>query len=343
MRPTWGKEHSSRNMVLCVVPPRLPRLPSLAIAWRRLCFGGAGIVLVLVAGCAQPPGQRMTANSKEYFPSRIYGPASPRVVADGEPVPHGGGQYLVGHPYTIAGKTYYPSEKTAGYSAVGLAPWYGVAFRGRRTANGEIYDKLAISAAHPTMPLPSYARVTNLRNHRSIIVRANDRGPYHGGRVMDLSAKAAEALEYKHIGSTKVKVEYVGRASIAGSDDRKLLATLRFDGQPAQLDDFAFSQTRVAEQREMPRSAPQPQPGRDMERMALAEPESAAEEQAAPLPPSRPVETAVRPVPASERLALAELAAPAVPLPKNPPLPPQRPFDLGTIPGADTPIAVARR
>ncbi len=312
---------------------------------RRLLAGAGSLAALASAlamgGCAQAPTSQQQRHAREYFPSSIYGAASPRVVADGEPVPKGGGQYLVGHAYTVAGQTYVPSERK--YAAVGLASWYGDAFHGRRTANGEIYDKLAISAAHPTMPLPSYARVTNLRNQRSIIVRVNDRGPYHGGRVMDLSAKAAEALDYKHIGTTKVKVEYVGRASIAGSDDRKLLATLRLDGQPAQLDDFAFSQTRVAEQHELPRSAPETKTDRDMERMALAEPESAAEEQAAPLPPSRPTEGAVRPVPASERLALAELAAPTVPLPKNPPLPPQRPFDLGTIPGADTPIAFARR
>ena len=106
------------------------------------------------------------------------------------------------------------------------------------------------------MPLPSYARVTNLRNQRSIIVRVNDRGPYHGGRIMDLSARAAEALDYKAIGTAKIKVEYVGRAALSGSDDRKLLATLRVDGQPAQLGDFAYSPTRLAEQRELPRAPP---------------------------------------------------------------------------------------
>ena len=168
-------------------------------------------------------------------------------------MPKGGGQYLVGNAYTVAGKTYVPSERK--YAAVGLASWYGDAFHGRRTANGEIYDRNGITAAHPTMPLPSYARVTNLRNQHSIIVRVNDRGPYHGGRVMDLSARAAEALEYKSIGTTKIKVEYIGRAALSGSDDRKLLATLRVDGEPAQLGDFAYSPTRLAEQRDLPPAA----------------------------------------------------------------------------------------
>ena len=123
--------------------------------------GLAGGAVLSLGGCAQPPGQRLvSANSKEYFPSSIYGAASPRVVADGEPVPRGGGMYMVGKPYSVAGHTYYPSEKH--YAATGLASWYGDAFHGRRTANGEVYDRDSISAAHPTMPLPSYARVTNL-------------------------------------------------------------------------------------------------------------------------------------------------------------------------------------
>jgi rare lipoprotein A len=320
--------------------------------------------VLAMGGCSQAPApQHQARHSKEYFPSSIYGPASERVIAEGEEVPKGGGQYLVGHAYTVAGKTYVPSERK--YAGVGLASWYGDAFHGRRTANGEIYDRNSISAAHPTMPLPSYARVTNLRNHHSIIVRVNDRGPYHGGRVMDLSAKAAEALEYKHIGTARVKVEYVGRASISGSDDRKLLATLRVDGQPAQLDDFAFSSTRVAEQRDLPGSAPTTRPDRATEIAALEQPEIAAqrrgewrgeqraEQRAAPLPSLRRGEAAesddpasqapVSKVPLAEKLALAEMSEAAAPLPKNPPLPPQRPFDLGTIPGAATPISIARR
>ena len=124
----------------------------------------AGSAALNLGGCAQPPVQRLaSSHSKEYFPSSIYGPASPRVIADGEPVPRGGGTYLVGKPYTVAGHTYYPSERR--YAATGYASWYGDAFHGRLTANGEIYDRDAITAAHPTMPLPCYARITNLNNH----------------------------------------------------------------------------------------------------------------------------------------------------------------------------------
>jgi rare lipoprotein A len=158
--------------------------------------------------------------------------ASARVVEPGEPVPKGGGVYHVGKPYTVAGRTYVP-EEDVNYSAVGLASWYGDDFHGRFTANGEVFDMNSISAAHPTMPLPSYARVTNLKNHRSIIVRVNDRGPYAANRVIDLSVKTAKLLGFYGQGLAKVKVEYVGRAPLAGSDDRKLMATLRDGDTPA--------------------------------------------------------------------------------------------------------------
>jgi len=156
---------------------------------------------------------------------------SPRVVEEGEPVPKGGGVYRVGRPYTVNGRTYVPAEDPH-YRIEGLASWYGPDFHGRLTANGEVYDMHSISAAHTTMPLPSYARVTNLDNGKSIIVRVNDRGPYRRDRVIDLSIGTAKALEFHKRGLARVRVEYVGRAPIEGSDDRMLLATLR-DGGPA--------------------------------------------------------------------------------------------------------------
>ena len=161
--------------------------------------------------------------------------ASARVVEPGQPVPKGGGVYRVGKPYQVAGRTYVP-EEDPGYKAEGLASWYGDDFHGRYTANGEVFDMNSISAAHPTMPLPSYARVTNLRNKKSIIVRVNDRGPYVGNRVIDLSVKTARLLEFYGQGVARVKVEYVGRAPLAGSDDRKLVASLRDGTSPATLD-----------------------------------------------------------------------------------------------------------
>jgi rare lipoprotein A len=157
--------------------------------------------------------------------------SSPRVVAFGEPVPKGGGTYRVGKPYTVAGRVYVP-EEDVNYREEGLASWYGDDFHGRLTANGEVFDMASLSAAHPTLPMPCYARVTNLSNGKSLIVRVNDRGPYHGNRLMDVSSRAAELLEFKGNGVARVRVEYVGRAPLEGSDDRQLVATLR-TGAPA--------------------------------------------------------------------------------------------------------------
>src|SRR5471032_3041439 len=157
--------------------------------------------------------------------------SSPRVVAFGEPVPKGGGTYRVGKPYTVAGRVYVP-EEDASYREERLATWYGDDFHGRLTANGEVFDMTSLTAASPTLPMPCYARVTNLRNGKSLIVRVNDRGPYHGNRLMDVSSKAAELLEFKGNGIARVRVEYVGRAPLEGSDDRQLMATLR-TGMPA--------------------------------------------------------------------------------------------------------------
>jgi rare lipoprotein A len=157
--------------------------------------------------------------------------ASARVVEPGQPVPKGGGVYRIGQPYTVAGRVYVP-EENINYSAEGMASWYGDDFHGRYTANGEIFDMNSISAAHPTLPLPSYVRVTNLANSRSIVVRVNDRGPYARDRLIDVSVKTAELLGFYGHGVSRVKVEYVGRAPLQGSDDRKLIATLR-EGSPA--------------------------------------------------------------------------------------------------------------
>jgi rare lipoprotein A len=153
------------------------------------------------------------------------------VVADGDPVPKGGGTYRVGKPYMVAGRVYVP-EEDVNYRAEGLASWYGDDFLGRLTANGEVFDMDSLSAAHPTLPMPCYARVTNLSNGKSLIVRVNDRGPYHGNRLIDVSNKAADLLEFKGNGVARVRVEYVGRAPLEGSDDRQLMATLR-TGVPA--------------------------------------------------------------------------------------------------------------
>jgi rare lipoprotein A len=149
-----------------------------------------------------------------------------RVVPLGQPVPKGGGVYQLGQPYQVAGVWYYPREDPA-YNRVGKASWYGELFHGRRTANGEIYDMERLSAAHPTLPLPVYARVTNLENNRSIVVRVNDRGPYANDRVMDVSRRSAELLGFRDKGTAQVRVQYLARAPLNGDDsyERRYLAS----------------------------------------------------------------------------------------------------------------------
>ena len=191
----------------------------------RAARGAAAVATCLVlANCA-------SSNTFSRVDPKYGVSSSPRVVALGDPVPKGGGTYRVGKPYTVAGRVYVPEEDTS-YREEGLASWYGDDFHGRLTANGEVFDMASLTAAHPTLPMPCYARVTNLSNGKSLIVRVNDRGPYHGNRLMDVSSKAAELLEFKGNGIARVRVEYVGRAPLEGSDDRQLMATLR-TGMPA--------------------------------------------------------------------------------------------------------------
>jgi rare lipoprotein A len=176
------------------------------------------------------------------------------VVQPGEPVPKGGGVYRVGKPYVVAGRVYVPTENPH-YRAEGLASWYGEDFHGRLTANGEVFDMASISAAHPTLPLPSYVRVTNLRNGRSIIARVNDRGPYAANRLIDVSQRTARLLGFHDHGVTKVRVEYVGPAPLGGSDDRKLVATLRENGAPAPGNVMVASAQPSSDHAEPPRRA----------------------------------------------------------------------------------------
>src|ERR1700751_1913149 len=197
--------------------------------------------------------------SSNKFASRVdpkYGvSSSPRMVEFGEPVPKGGGTYRVGKPYIVAGRIYVP-EEDVNYREGGLASWYGDDFHGRQTANGEVFDMESLTAAHPPLPMPCYARVTNLGNGKSLIVRVNDRGPYHGNRLIDVSNKAAERLDFKRDGVARVGVEDVVRAPLEGSDDRQLMATLR-TGTPAP----APSLVRVASARPF---VPEVMSGRDL-------------------------------------------------------------------------------
>lgn len=138
---------------------------------------------------------------------------------DGRPVAPspGQGEYKVGKPYQVAGVWYVPREEP-NYDRTGTASWYGDEFHMKATANGETFDMNAVTAAHTTLPLPSMVEVTNLDNGRKLIVRVNDRGPFVGDRLIDLSREAARQLGYDRQGLAHVRVRYVGPAPLLGPD-----------------------------------------------------------------------------------------------------------------------------
>ncbi|MBN7756391.1 septal ring lytic transglycosylase RlpA family protein [Nitratireductor aquimarinus] len=203
------------------------------IAVRRLSSAIAFAACAALLSACSSTTPKVAVNktkSKEYFAESEYGvQASPRVSMKSSNLKRGGGRRQVGKPYQIKGKWYHPKEDPD-YEKVGAASWYGDAFHGRLTANGETYDMTHLSAAHPTMPLPSYARVTNVDNGSSVLVRVNDRGPFAHNRIIDLSKRAAQLLDYQSAGVAKVKVEYVGPAPLEGRDDEYLMASYRPGG-----------------------------------------------------------------------------------------------------------------
>ena len=193
--------------------------------------GLAGCALtLLLTGCSGGDGSRNAYNSQLGVSS------SPRVIAYDGPVPKGGGIYKVGTPYQVAGRWYYPQHEP-GYDEAGIASWYGSDFHGRRTANGEIYDMNSLTAAHKTLPMPSFAYVTNLENGRTILVRVNDRGPYVGDRLIDLSRASSQALGFTGQGLKTVRVRYAGRAPMDGNDsrERRYLASQPWSGPQPYL------------------------------------------------------------------------------------------------------------
>ncbi len=215
------------------MPVPAPALRHVLRSTLALLCGGTAL-----AGCSSgPPVPRQGLTS----PGHAAAPSPGRPASsDGEPrrlegdrIPKGGGTYKVGAPYQIAGRWYAPRDEP-GYDRTGTGSWYGKDFHGKRTANGEIYDMHALTAAHPTLPLPSYLYVSNVANGRTVLVRLNDRGPYVDGRLIDLSFAAAKALGYADQGLGHVRVRYAGRAPLDGNDsaERRHLAS-----QPWAADD----------------------------------------------------------------------------------------------------------
>jgi len=178
------------------------------------------IAAALASACSSnPPARTVGGVSRSVFSEEDYGVrTSPRVASRN--VPKGGGTYKLGAPYKVAGRWYVPHENP-NYNVSGVASWYGADFHGRKTANGEVFDANALTAAHPTLPLPSLALVTNLDNGKSVLVRVNDRGPYVSDRIIDMSYASAKALGYVSQGRARVRVQYAGRAPLNGDDSRE--------------------------------------------------------------------------------------------------------------------------
>jgi rare lipoprotein A len=158
------------------------------------------------------------------------GKGSPYYPGKG-PVPWGGGRYHVGKPYQVAGRWFEPKEQP-NYDKKGVASWYGEAFNRRKTSNGEWFDMTRLTAAHPTLPLPSYVKVTNLENGREVVVRLNDRGPFVGTRIIDLSKRTAEVLDFKNKGKAQVRVQYIGPAPV--NDNGSHLIAMNKDSTAAR-------------------------------------------------------------------------------------------------------------
>ncbi|RUT96840.1 septal ring lytic transglycosylase RlpA family protein [Mesorhizobium sp. M7A.T.Ca.TU.009.02.1.1] len=297
-----------------VTEPRLRRAATVALF---------AISAALLAACASQPEPKAMVykktRSKEYFAESEYGvKASPRVISQNGRIQRGGGRDQLGKPYQVRGKWYYPKEDKR-YAKVGLASWYGDAFHGRLTANGEVYDMTHLTAAHPTMPLPSYARVTNLKTGSSVIVRVNDRGPYHEGRIIDVSERAAQMLDYANTGTAQVKVEYVGRAPLDGDDDQYLMASYHPGNRVPDPSDGLPTGVMVA--------------------MNGPSPSLPAGSAAVPFPGQLTDSGSVQPAMSAQPSAYGDLALPDVGpiVPERPQinLPPQSPFAVASLSYAD--------
>jgi|MEHZ01.5.fsa_nt_MEHZ011551434.1_13 rare lipoprotein A len=185
-----------------------------------VCF-----VAILLVGCG---GLVRTGSSSDAAPSRSIDVSNiPDVIPRQEEVVRAGNY----SPYTVLGGTYEVMETSRGYRETGLASWYGSKFHGRLTSNGEIYDMYQITAAHKTLPIPAYVLVRNLDNNREIIVRVNDRGPFHEDRIIDLSWAAASKLGYADHGVARVEV-----IALDPNDYQITLASLAAERNP-QIDD----------------------------------------------------------------------------------------------------------
>ncbi|SMC18462.1 rare lipoprotein A [Andreprevotia lacus DSM 23236] len=220
-------------------------MPNRTLLQHPLARLGATLLAILLAACSSTPRQSAPVTERGNNPVSPTSPVTPPVVSNGNPSPYPcvyasagagkGGFYkddgpmdalpasldltpepvprweplhrFANNPYTVLGLSFTPLKTPGALTEQGMGSWYGRKFHGQRTSSGEVYDMFQMTAASPVLPIPSYARVTNVKNGRSVIVRVNDRGPFHKGRVMDLSFLAACRLGYAMNGSTELKVE----------------------------------------------------------------------------------------------------------------------------------------
>ena len=198
----------------------------------RFLIGATVLLAIVIGACTTPPATTPPATSSPVAESEPPAatsryqdahdgtpePIDPAKVRDAQP--RADPILTAGNrsPYTVNGVTYTVLEDHRNYRAQGIASWYGTKFNGHETSNGEIFDVYEASAAHKTLPIPCYARVTNLDNGKSIVVRVNDRGPFHSDRLIDLSYGAAARLGYMEKGTARVEVEVL---DIVGVDDRR--------------------------------------------------------------------------------------------------------------------------
>jgi rare lipoprotein A len=188
-----------------------------ALSTRHSSLVTAALIAMTIAGCGSAPSRPASSKPGGYYLDDGPG-ANPPANLDSVPEPRPRVEPInkyTSRPYTVLGRTYTPYAQLTPYKARGTASWYGKRYHGQKTSSGEVYDMFAMSAAHTILPLPSYARVTNVANGKSVVVRVNDRGPFHQDRLIDLSYVAAQRIGIIGEGSGTVEVE----AIIPGSQE----------------------------------------------------------------------------------------------------------------------------
>ena len=201
------------------------------------------VAALIIGGCGSAPKRAAVERGGGYYQDDGPGdnpPVDPNQIEDAEPKLEPLHRFA-NNPYTVFGLQYVPYKALTPYRQRGIGSWYGRKFHGQRTSSGEPYDMYAMSAAHATLPIPSYARVTNLANGRSVIVRVNDRGPFHSGRLVDLSYAAAYKLGYAGVGSASVEIESITR------EDMPTIAARRRQAAPATAAPQSNAEQPVAE------------------------------------------------------------------------------------------------